>query len=330
MGMGIGAGVRQRALKARFDRNSLASQVLRVAARRRPAQAAQPLPRFVIRAAAALHDIGQDGCIVAHGRGLADEARRGPSATPGRMDMKNLLLPGPDSPWWLVAAANLILFLHIAGGTLGIISGFVALLSRKGARVHRLAGKLFFISMLIMATIGAAASPFLPVPEMANVAAGLLTIYLIATSWVAIRRPDGCTGTFEKCALLVALGVVAAGAVFVQMAKHSATGTLANTPPQAFYVFMIVGSIGAAGDLSVIVRGGISGAARIARHLWRMCAALTIACGSFFLGQQKVMPVFMQGSPWLFVPVLAPLLLMAFWLVRIRLASWRKRDAIAT
>lgn len=50
-----------------------------------------------------------------------------------------------------------------------------------------------------------------------------------------------------------------------------------------------------------------------------MSAALTIASGSFFLGQQRVMPAFMQGSPWLFVPVIAPLLLMVFWLIRIRL-----------
>ena len=74
-----------------------------------------------------------------------------------------ILQVAAGSPWWLFAAANLILFLHIAGGTLGIISGSVALLSRKGGRMHRLAGTVFLVSMLTMATIGAAASPFLPV-----------------------------------------------------------------------------------------------------------------------------------------------------------------------
>ena len=68
----------------------------------------------------------------------------------------------------------------------------------------------------------------------------------------------------------------------------------------------------------MILRGGIAGSARIARHLWRMSAALTIASGSFFLGQQRVMPAAMRGSPWLFVPVFAPLLLMVFWLIRVR------------
>lgn len=36
--------------------------------------------------------------------------------------------------------------------------------SRKGGRSHRLAGTVFPVSILIMATIGAAASPVLPVP----------------------------------------------------------------------------------------------------------------------------------------------------------------------
>jgi len=241
----------------------------------------------------------------------------------------NLLLAPDGSPWWLVASAYLILFLHIAGGSVGIVSGFVALLSSKGGRVHRIAGVVFFVSMLIMATIGAAASPFLPKPEMANVAAGVLVIYLIGTSWMTIRRKDGRAGVFEKCALAAALGVIAAGLLFMQMAKHNPTGTTANTPPQAFLVFVLIGAIGAAGDLNMILRGSIPGVSRIARHLWRMCLALTIASGSFFLGQQKVMPLFMRGSPWLFVPVLAPLLLMLFWLIRVRVGSWRRRSVVA-
>jgi uncharacterized membrane protein len=228
------------------------------------------------------------------------------------------------SSWWLFATANLILFLHIAGGTVGIISGAVALLSRKGGRLHRVAGTIFLVSMLTMATIGATTSPFLPVPSMTNVAAGILTFYLVATGWVAIKRKDGRIGRFEKGGLGVVLGIVAAGAMFILMAMNSPTGRLGKTPPQAFYVFALVGAIAAAGDLKMILRGGISGSARTARHLWRMSLALTIASGSFFLGQQRIMPAYMRGSPWLFVPVIAPLLLMVFWLIRVRLVPWFK------
>ena len=111
------------------------------------------------------------------------------------------------SPWWFFAAASLILFLHIAGGTVGIISGAVALLARKGGRLHRAAGTVFLVSMLTMATIGAATSPFLPVPSMPNVFAGILTFYLVATGWAAIKRENGRIGRFEKGGLGVALGI---------------------------------------------------------------------------------------------------------------------------
>jgi uncharacterized membrane protein len=228
------------------------------------------------------------------------------------------------SPWWLLAAANLILFLHIAGGSVGIVSGAVALFARKGGRLHRVAGTTFFVSMLIMATIGATASPFLPVPSMPNVVAGVMTFYLVATGWVAVKRKGGRIGRFERAGLGVALALVAAGASFVVMARNSPTGTVGSTPPQAYFVFILIGALAAGGDIRIIVRGGISGSARIARHLWRMTAALTIASGSFFLGQQRVMPVFMRGSPWLFVPVLVPLVLMFFWLIRVRFKSRRR------
>jgi hypothetical protein len=79
------------------------------------------------------------------------------------------------------------------------------------------------------------------------------------------------------------------------------------------------------GHLKVILNRGITGAPRIARHLWRMCLALFVAVGSFFLGQQRVMPEYMQGSPWLSVPPLAVLATMLFWLLKLRFAKFIAR-----
>ena len=90
----------------------------------------------------------------------------------------------------------------------------------------------------------------------------------------------------------------------------------------AMYSFTLVIAIAAIADVKVIFAGGISGAPRIARHLWRMCFAFFIATGSFFLGQQKVMPVAVRGSPVLFVLAFAPFLVMAFWLVRLHFAKF--------
>ena len=72
------------------------------------------------------------------------------------------------------------------------------------------------------------------------------------------------------------------------------------------------------GDLNVVLRKTLTPAQRLSRHLWRMCVAFFIATGSFFLGQQDVLPAAIRGSPLLFVPAFAPFAVMLFWLVRLR------------
>ena len=86
-----------------------------------------------------------------------------------------------------------------------------------------------------------------------------------------------------------------------------------------------------AGDVRMLVRGGVFGAKRIARHLWRMCFGLFIAAGSFFLGPsnrplrllsavglgQHLSPALFSTPLYLFLSVL-PLVLLIFWLVRVR------------
>lgn len=231
-----------------------------------------------------------------------------------------MTLRAPEgSPWWLTLAADALLFLHIAGGAVGLLSGAAALLTRKGGRGHRVAGVTFVASMTVMASIGAVVSPFLPIPQRANVVAGLLTLYLVVSGWRAVRQPQVVPGRLDAAGLLVAVATVAAGALWAVQASYSPTGTLDGSPPQAFYVFIVMGGVAAVGDVRLLVRGRVSGAPRLSRHLWRMCAALFIAAGSFFLGQQRVMPVWMRGSSWLFVPTLLPAVVMVYWLIRMRI-----------
>src|SRR5579864_7179045 len=47
------------------------------------------------------------------------------------------------------------LVLHIGGGTLGLLSGAIALSVRKGSPLHRVSGTVFFVSMLIMGAMAA-------------------------------------------------------------------------------------------------------------------------------------------------------------------------------
>jgi hypothetical protein len=173
--------------------------------------------------------------------------------------------------------------------------------------------------MLTMSAIGACLAPFLP--HRISSVAGALTFYLVATSWVTIRRKEGSAGYFETGAFLFALGIVATGVTFGLMGANTATGLLDAEPYQGAFVFAGGAALAAAGDLAMIVRRGISGTRRLTRHLWRMCVALLIGATSFFLGQPQFFPASLRGSFILFVPEIAILGLPVFWLIRLRFAS---------
>ncbi len=237
----------------------------------------------------------------------------------------NTLQVAATSPWWLHAGAAAILFIHIAGGTVGMLSGAAALGLRKGSRRHKLAGHLFFGSMLAMASIGALVSPFLVSaegdPRWFDALAGALAFYLVATGWATVRREAGTIGRFEVAALLFVLALAAAAAAFGLEAQSRPAGSLAGYGPEGYFIFAALFALAGGLDLNMILRGGLTGVPRLSRHVWRMCTALFIAAGAFFFGQQRVMPELIQGSPLLSVPPLATLGLMLFWLLRLRLAK---------
>jgi hypothetical protein len=132
----------------------------------------------------------------------------------------------------------------------------------------------------------------------------------------------------ENLALLVAACCAIVDLIFGLQAAGSPTGQLEGFPSPAYFAFAAVAALAAGLDLNFILSRRILPAKRLARHVWRMCTALFIASSSFFLGQQKVMPAFVHGSPLLIVVAVAPLLVMAFWLVRIRFPGLMKRVSL--
>ena len=205
--------------------------------------------------------------------------------------------------------------LHIAGGLIALVAGAAAVGAQKGGRVHAIAGTWFFVSMLVLgitAAILAQANK-----EVGLGLGGILTCYFVSTSWVAARRRDGTTGKFE----IVACALVLGGAALLVWSGVTATASPTPVGTGPVYALAAVCLLAGLLDLNVILRKKLKPAQRLARHLWRMCFGFFIATGSFFLGQQDVMPQAMRGSPLLFVPAFAPFAVMAFWLVRLRFAK---------
>lgn len=235
----------------------------------------------------------------------------------------------PDAPAWMHAGAAALLWLHIGGGAAGIVTGFVALASRKGGRIHRSVGKVFFAAMLVSYGVAACVAPFMHVEQRTNTLAGLMALYLLLSGWDTARRKDFKAGPWQAGGLIAALCIAGAGAMFMQMGANSPTGTVDGAPPQAFIVFTGFGALAAAGEINILARRSVSRTAQLSRHLWRMCASLFIASGSFFLGQMQFLPAWVTDSMIHVVLALAPLVLMLAYLVVVRIPRRRKQTLAA-
>src|ERR1700688_3657301 len=150
-----------------------------------------------------------------------------------------------------------ILLVHICAGSVGLLSGTAAICFRKGSRRHVLAGKIFVAAMLTMA-VGAV---YLAITrhQPNNIGGGILTFYLIGTAWLTARRSDGETSRFDWLVLMIPLTLGALtwknGLKVIRSGASSQDGV-----PVGMTFFMgSVMLLAAAGDIRMLVRGGVFG-----------------------------------------------------------------------
>ena len=207
-----------------------------------------------------------------------------------------------------------LLILHILGGTVGLLAGTVAMVVRKGSRLHRTSGNVFTIAMLTLAS--SALCLAIMKSQRGNIIGSIVTFYMITTAWLAGRRRN--IGLCDWAALLVGLGGAAAVITLgVQTLHHPDEERsrwhellLRRRPPAR--------------------RRWRHSYARWRRHRGPTAhhaspvahVFWTIYChGSFFLGQQQVFPAFLRGSIFLTVLALLPFPLMIYWLFRVRFSK---------
>jgi hypothetical protein len=216
------------------------------------------------------------------------------------------------------------LVVHVIAGAIGILAGYIALSTVKGATVHRKSGTVFVYAMIIMALMGSTMAVVRNVAPGANTPVGLLTAYLVITGLTSVRPSSSRSRWQDPALMLVVLAVSITLLTFGIEAITSPKGKLYGMPSLPFFIFAAIGVLSAVGDFRLIRSGGaqsLRGAPRLARHLWRMNTALLIAAFSFFLGQAKVIPKPIRILPLLAIPPLVVFAALLYWLWRVR---WRR------
>ena len=212
-----------------------------------------------------------------------------------------------------------VIVVHVAAGAVALVVGFLALFAAKGARLHRRTGKIFVYSMVVMGGLGAIVAAIRG--GEASTVAGMLSVYMVITAMTTVR-PVGATPRWVDVGSMVWALALGAGSLALGVnALLFGTGSLDGIPAQMPILFGTIALIAGVSDVRVVRDGPRTGAARLTRHLWRMCFALWLAAASFFLGQADELPQALRIPALLAVPPLTVLVAMLYWMWRIR---WRR------
>jgi uncharacterized membrane protein len=204
----------------------------------------------------------------------------------------------------------ILLPVHILGGMLALLFGYVALYAAKGASLHRKMGMGFVIAMITMSLTGAVIAAFKP--DRGSMIAGSLTFYFVVTGLLAVKPLSNA----RRVETMLMVGALILGC----FAIWAGTWLAGRGRPEAAPMFLFSAmSIGAAiGDWKMLRAGGLTGKPRIKRHLWRLCFAMWVAAASFFWGPPNRVPEIIRIPALLPIPVLTPIVVMLFWLWRLR------------
>jgi len=209
----------------------------------------------------------------------------------------------------------LMLVSHFGAALVALVAGTIALSVTKGGRLHKRSGLVFTGGMIATGVLAAAISVY----EGKSAAGGAFAAYLVFTAATTVKPLPGAGRGLDVALMILAFALAAAnyaGAVVVW--QHSGH-MVAGTPAAMVFFVATICLLAALGDFRMIRAGGLRGARRLTRHLWRMCFGLFIATGSFFFGQTQFIPAPIRVGPLLAVLGVAPLGVLLYWVWRVRL-----------
>lgn len=210
-----------------------------------------------------------------------------------------------------------ILSVHITLGTIGLIFGFIAALSKKGSLIHRVGGVGFLVFMGVSVLLGVSVAVLKP--ERITVIGGAYALYLMLTGWLSVKEKTKSMLISEHALIITGALICGCSIFFGFEAVFSSDGLRDGFPAEPYLFFGAMAFITFVTDMrwygcdQIIVRQ------RLTRHLCRMCGAMLIVEASVFLGQSDAFPVSLQRIELLVTPLIIITIVMIGSMLRLGL-----------
>lgn len=205
-------------------------------------------------------------------------------------------------------------YIHIVAAGIALIAGTIALMLSKGSDSHKRAGHVFTITMVIMVIPAGFMSYALG--KYFDVLSSVFTCYMVLTGLLSFRpNADSQLKAFMGLAALCIVGYLT-----VEISTQLTGARATDAPVGAGYVFVTVLLLSVWGDLRLLSQPSPRRSLLI-RHLWRMNVGFFMATFNLFGVRPHLFPEWMQSSGILVLLAIAPILVMIYWRIRLRLGE---------
>lgn len=200
---------------------------------------------------------------------------------------------------------NVFLILHIVGGSVGLLTGMLNILRKKGDKNHKLFGKIFLISMLtagisslILASIHSNYFLFM---------VGVFTLYMVGSGQLNLNRHNNTT--YKRLERTITSLMLLAGILFVGIGVLILTKT--NLFGIVFITFGCLGLFFVRQDFKNYKEKSPIKNYWLVAHLQRMTGGFIAALTAFLVVNEKYFPEQIPSILYWLLPtiVLTPLII---------------------
>lgn len=214
---------------------------------------------------------------------------------------------------------NLLLILHVVGGSVALVAGYGALMVTRGSSRHRTLGTVFAAGMTAVTLSGFPMSILHPNPFLFGIV--VFSAYFVLAGWTSARYRKGEVLGIERLAAAVLL-FSGAGALVYLLLVQSPGPDFSQTFWMTGLVFALIGLAIAVRDLAQLRGGPLAGKDRIIKHLVSMCAALIATTTAVAVTVLSAVPAVPSLALWL-GPTLLLTPVIFYWAVQVRAGTFR-------
>lgn len=201
---------------------------------------------------------------------------------------------------------SILIPIHVALGATALVAGAIALSTTKGARWHRLSGKVFFYTMLVSAITACVVAMLPGHINYFLFAIGMFSSYFVLTGYRSLQYKKPPEDLMPDRIMAIALLILGVGMIIVPLL------TLDGWNP-VLTVFGGVGIIFGARDLRMIRHRDILQRRWLRLHLGKMIGGYIAATTAFFV-VNEILPGIWN---W-FTPGIIGGIFIAYWSGRVR------------